>query len=345
MSDRFDELVGEIEDPDETTGCGACTSCCSRSTRRPRSPPRWRRRSRGRAGAALAAPAAHGARPDRGGARRGRRSAPAGSRAPRSDDVEAVVSIPMVGTAQAAGATASIELLPQDESGNWPMNVVVRGLTPSRDRSDYYELWLTKGGKLADPCGRFIVHTGADEGRLSASRTACGSTTAGSSRGTARTCRSSQPPRPKTSGCQSSKRFPSGSTAQPKRPNSCSSTFSSTSAPAARSCCEHRVEVVDAVVDHHLLLVRPVAGVAGEDRPDGRGSRHGLEDVAAPLRDRDPEVRLVPRAKRLGVTSPEEDAADPGDALHPQGAVRSFATNAACVIGIRSARNCSHASA
>jgi hypothetical protein len=78
----------------------------------------------------------------------------------RSDDVQAVFVIPMAGTAQAARATASIELLPKDESGNWPMNVHVRGLTPSRDRSDYYELWLTKEGKLADPCGRFTVHTG-----------------------------------------------------------------------------------------------------------------------------------------------------------------------------------------
>ena len=85
----------------------------------------------------------------------------------RSDDVEAVVSIPMVGTAQAAGATASIDVLPQDEAGNWPMNVVVRGLTPSRDRSDYYELWLTRGGKLVDPCGRFIVNTGVTKVVLS----------------------------------------------------------------------------------------------------------------------------------------------------------------------------------
>ena len=37
-------------------------------------------------------------------------------------------------------------------------------------------------------------------------------------------------------GSQSSKRFPSGSVAQPKRPNSSSSTWSSTSTPAARSC-------------------------------------------------------------------------------------------------------------
>ena len=58
-------------------------------------------------------------------------------------------------------------MLPQDEAGNWPMNVVVRGLTPSRDRSDYYELWLTRGGKLVDPCGRFIVHTGVTKVVLS----------------------------------------------------------------------------------------------------------------------------------------------------------------------------------
>jgi hypothetical protein len=40
------------------------------------------------------------------------------------------------------------------------MIVHVRGLRPSRDRSDYYELWLTKDGKRADPCGRFIVRAG-----------------------------------------------------------------------------------------------------------------------------------------------------------------------------------------
>jgi hypothetical protein len=66
----------------------------------------------------------------------------------------------MAGTAAAAGASGSIELLPDDASGNWPMNVRISGLTPSRDRSDWYELWLTKDGKLADPCGRFTVHAG-----------------------------------------------------------------------------------------------------------------------------------------------------------------------------------------
>jgi len=78
----------------------------------------------------------------------------------RSDDVEAVRVIPMAGTNDGRGASASIELLPQDESGNWPMKVRLRGLEPSADRADYYELWLTKDGKLADSCGRFTTHPG-----------------------------------------------------------------------------------------------------------------------------------------------------------------------------------------
>ena len=55
---------------------------------------------------------------------------------------------------------ARIELLAEDNAGNWPMNVVVRGLEPSRDRSDFYELWLTREGELADSCGRFLLREG-----------------------------------------------------------------------------------------------------------------------------------------------------------------------------------------
>jgi hypothetical protein len=159
VTDRFDELVGEIEDPQERERLRRVHTLLlsvdpppevSAALQAPppaepvRLLPRRRRTALALLAAALAA-AAFGA------------GWLAGA---RSDDVQAVFVIPMSGTAQAAGATASIELLPQDESGNWPMKVLVRGLTPSLDRSDYYELWLTKGGKLADPCGRFTVHTG-----------------------------------------------------------------------------------------------------------------------------------------------------------------------------------------
>ena len=163
MRERFDELVGDIDDPEERdrlrrvhqlllsvdpppdVSSALQSPAPAPAPAEPVQPiPRRRRAALALLAAALAA-AAFGT------------GWLAGE---RSDDVQAVLVIPMSGTAQAAGATASIELLPQDASGNWPMNVLLRGLTPSRDRSDYYELWLTKDGKLADPCGRFTVHPG-----------------------------------------------------------------------------------------------------------------------------------------------------------------------------------------
>ena len=78
----------------------------------------------------------------------------------RSNDVAPEREIVMSGVGESRGSFATIELLPQDASGNWPMRVLLRGLEPSADRSDYYELWLTKDGELADSCGRFTVHAG-----------------------------------------------------------------------------------------------------------------------------------------------------------------------------------------
>jgi hypothetical protein len=73
----------------------------------------------------------------------------------------------MTGVGDVRDARGSIELLAQDDAGNWPMLVRVRGLEPSADREDYYELWLTKDGELAAPCGRFTVHAGVTEVTLS----------------------------------------------------------------------------------------------------------------------------------------------------------------------------------
>lgn len=67
----------------------------------------------------------------------------------------------------AGGASGVIELLEQDDAGNWPMLVRVRGLEPSRDRSDFYELWLTRDGELAESCGRFTLEDGVTEVMLS----------------------------------------------------------------------------------------------------------------------------------------------------------------------------------
>lgn len=85
----------------------------------------------------------------------------------RSGEPETVRVISMAGVGEGRGAFASIDLLAKDEAGNWPMDVRVRGLEPSKDRGDWYELWLTKDGKLVAPCGNFIVTGGVTEVHLS----------------------------------------------------------------------------------------------------------------------------------------------------------------------------------
>jgi hypothetical protein len=73
--------------------------------------------------------------------------------------------IPMQGVDRPG--SASIDLLAQDDAGNWPMIVRVQGLEPSADREDTYELWLTRDGELAATCGVFTVHDGVTEVFLS----------------------------------------------------------------------------------------------------------------------------------------------------------------------------------
>ena len=81
----------------------------------------------------------------------------------RSNDVSTFRTVSMAGVGAGVGSSASIEILEQDEVGNWPMVVRVRGLRVSRSREDFYELWLTREGELADSCGRFIVGEGVTE--------------------------------------------------------------------------------------------------------------------------------------------------------------------------------------
>jgi hypothetical protein len=163
VNERFDELVGKIEDPAERQRLMRVHELLLSVDAPPELPvalesapvpkpepllPRRRRRALVLLAAALAA-ASFGA----------------GWLAGAGDgDAEPELVIAMSGQ---GGATGSIELLPQDASGNWPMNVLVRGLEPSRDRADYYELWLTKDGKLAEPCGRFTLHPGVTTVTLS----------------------------------------------------------------------------------------------------------------------------------------------------------------------------------
>jgi hypothetical protein len=69
---------------------------------------------------------------------------------------DAEFTVVMAGTGSAAGARASIAVLPVDDAGNWPMELTVRGLAPEPEGRPY-ELWLTKNGKLAALCGSFLA--------------------------------------------------------------------------------------------------------------------------------------------------------------------------------------------
>ncbi len=104
---------------------------------------------------------------------------------------------------------------------------------------------------------------------------------------------------------------------------------------------EHRVEIADRVVDHPLLRRRPVVGVLRKRRPDGVAAL-GEDRVRLVALPRNTEVLLVPGGQRLRVASAEEDAADPGHALHqrtdascPQAASMSRPRVSRTVAGIR----------
>jgi hypothetical protein len=62
----------------------------------------------------------------------------------------------MHGTAAAPNAEASLIVGKVDKAGNWPMELHVAGLR-ALPRGQYYELFLTRGGKLAASCGTFRV--------------------------------------------------------------------------------------------------------------------------------------------------------------------------------------------
>lgn len=71
----------------------------------------------------------------------------------------AVTVIPMHGTRAAPNALASISLQDVDKAGNWPMRFTVQGL-PKLPHGGYYELYLTRQGRIAAGCGTFNVHGG-----------------------------------------------------------------------------------------------------------------------------------------------------------------------------------------
>jgi Anti-sigma-K factor rskA len=90
-----------------------------------------------------------------------------GGRTNEKSTAEPVRVVPMHGTELAPHALASLRLAAKDDSGNWPMEVVVRGL-PKLPSDAYYELYLTRKGRPVAPCGSFLVHGGTTRVRLNA---------------------------------------------------------------------------------------------------------------------------------------------------------------------------------
>jgi hypothetical protein len=78
-------------------------------------------------------------------------------------------TLDLVGTAQARGAQAVLRVQEADPAGNWPMTLSVTGL-PKLPPHGYYEVFLTRSGKIFAPCGTFLVKsaTGAVSVQLNA---------------------------------------------------------------------------------------------------------------------------------------------------------------------------------
>jgi hypothetical protein len=75
-------------------------------------------------------------------------------------------TLDLVGTSAAPNALASLRVLPEDTSGNWPMKLSATGL-PKVSGKWYYEVFLVRNGKIYAPCGSF-VSTGAVDVTLNA---------------------------------------------------------------------------------------------------------------------------------------------------------------------------------
>jgi hypothetical protein len=69
-------------------------------------------------------------------------------------------TLKLIGTARASGALASLHVKDADPAGNWSMTLSVTGL-PKLPQHGYYEVFLTRNGKIFAPCGTFVVKSAA----------------------------------------------------------------------------------------------------------------------------------------------------------------------------------------
>jgi hypothetical protein len=72
----------------------------------------------------------------------------------------------MQGVGTLASAKASIRVGAEDGHGNWPLVLSVDGLRKLSEGS-WYELYITRGGKLSESCGTFNTGAGSTTVRFS----------------------------------------------------------------------------------------------------------------------------------------------------------------------------------
>lgn len=80
------------------------------------------------------------------------------------DDRQAAFTVAMSGS---GSARAELDVFARDAAGNWPMELTAHGLRPLAG-DQRYELWLTRGGRLAASCGVFSVSRSGDTVTLNA---------------------------------------------------------------------------------------------------------------------------------------------------------------------------------
>jgi hypothetical protein len=78
-----------------------------------------------------------------------------------------VKSVGMHGVGVAQAASGRIDIGALDTQGNWPLQVEVRHL-PKLPRNGYYEMFLTRNGKIAATCGTFVVKSATATVKLNA---------------------------------------------------------------------------------------------------------------------------------------------------------------------------------
>ena len=79
----------------------------------------------------------------------------------RGGGLASAQTLQLTGTRAAPSALASLQILPSDTSGNWPMKLTATGL-PKLGGKWYYEVFLVRNGKIYAPCGSFVSNGTAD---------------------------------------------------------------------------------------------------------------------------------------------------------------------------------------